>query len=152
MIESMREYDRLMALDEALDYLQISRRTIFRLIKNHELPAVRIGKVLRFRLDDLERFVSERLTTKGMLATKPFIFRSPVLNKYKKSPLKYYVHDEAFCGKVGNKEAKDKFAEVFYNKIRLADGEEAIVIQPAELKNIPPKELAHWYRFKIASI
>ena len=40
--------------DEVLDYLRINARTVYRLIRSGELPAVRIGRQWRIRRDDLD--------------------------------------------------------------------------------------------------
>ncbi len=40
-------------------YLDVSERTVDRLVESRALPAFRIGGHRRFRLDDLERFVAE---------------------------------------------------------------------------------------------
>jgi excisionase family DNA binding protein len=40
--------------------MRVSNMTVYRLIKNGELPAVRVGKNYRLRETDLERFLEER--------------------------------------------------------------------------------------------
>ena len=52
----MSEY-RLMNVYEVARYLGVSTRTVFRLVSRGELEAVRVGKLLRFRPEDVERFV-----------------------------------------------------------------------------------------------
>ncbi len=43
--------------DEVLEYLRINARTVYRLIRNGELPAVRIGRQWRIRRDDLDQWL-----------------------------------------------------------------------------------------------
>jgi excisionase family DNA binding protein len=48
--------------DEVLGYLKVTPRTIYRLIKAGELPAVRVGRQWRFRRTDLDAWLdSQRL-------------------------------------------------------------------------------------------
>jgi len=162
---------RLWTIEEAVEYLHVSRRTIFNLIKRYELPAVKIGKSLSFRLKDLEIFITKRLTIQGLYGTKPIIFKKQVLDKYFKSPDIYYVHDEGFSGKVGNRRAlinrsipltaktklgrriiRESFAEVFYNKVKVKGNKEVILISAREMEKIPSEERLHWNRFILKSI
>lgn len=43
--------------DEVLGYLRVNARTVYRLIRCGELPAVRIGRQWRIRRDDLDRWL-----------------------------------------------------------------------------------------------
>jgi excisionase family DNA binding protein len=43
--------------DEVLEYLRINARTVYRLIRNGEIPAVRIGRQWRIRRNDLDRWL-----------------------------------------------------------------------------------------------
>lgn len=45
--------------------LRVSTMTVYRLIKAEELPATRVGKSLRLRADDVERFLQGRYTEAG---------------------------------------------------------------------------------------
>jgi excisionase family DNA binding protein len=145
---------KLLTLKEVMTYLKVSRRTAFRLIKQYKLPALKIGGLLRFRQDDLEGYILNHLTIKGLVATRPFLFRKSVLDKYRDNPQEYYLHDEVFFGKVGNSKdwhQSSSFTSVFYNKIKLQNEEEIIVVNPLEVKKIPPVELAHWNKFALHS-
>lgn len=46
--------------EEVLGYLKTTQRTIYRLIRSGELPAVRIGRQWRFRRTDLEAWVERQ--------------------------------------------------------------------------------------------
>ena len=50
----------LLTTEEVLAYLKITPRTIYRLIRNGELPAVRIGRQWRFRRRDLDAWVERQ--------------------------------------------------------------------------------------------
>lgn len=52
--------DRLMTIDEVADFLQISRNTIYRWNSmGTSIPHFKIGKHLRFRRSDVEKFLEE---------------------------------------------------------------------------------------------
>ena len=46
--------------EEVLAYLNVTPRTIYRLIRTGELPAIRIGRQWRFRRSDLDAFVDRQ--------------------------------------------------------------------------------------------
>jgi excisionase family DNA binding protein len=46
--------------DEVLGYLKVTPRTIYRLIRCGELPAVRIGRQWRFRRSDLDEWLDRQ--------------------------------------------------------------------------------------------
>ena len=46
--------------EEVLAYLKVTPRTIYRLIRSGELPAVRIGRQWRFRRTDLDEWVERQ--------------------------------------------------------------------------------------------
>jgi excisionase family DNA binding protein len=48
--------------EEVLDCLKVNPRTIYRLIKTGELPAVRIGRQWRFRRADLDEWIERQQT------------------------------------------------------------------------------------------
>jgi excisionase family DNA binding protein len=54
--------------EEVLAYLKVTPRTIYRLIRTGELPAVRIGRQWRFRRDDLDAWL-DRQATHTVVAT-----------------------------------------------------------------------------------
>ena len=54
------ELQAFLTTEEVLGYLKTTPRTIYRLIRNGELPAVRIGRQWRFRRTDLDRWVERQ--------------------------------------------------------------------------------------------
>jgi excisionase family DNA binding protein len=48
--------------EDVLDCLNVTPRTIYRLIKTGELPAVRIGRQWRFRRADLDDWIDRQRT------------------------------------------------------------------------------------------
>ena len=47
----------LLTTEEVIDYLRVNARTVYRLIRSGDLPAVRIGHQWRIRRKDLERWL-----------------------------------------------------------------------------------------------
>lgn len=46
--------------EEVLAYLRITPRTVYRLIRSGELPAMRIGRQWRFRRSDLDAWIERQ--------------------------------------------------------------------------------------------
>lgn len=46
--------------EEVLGYLNVNPRTIYRLIRSGELPAIRIGRQWRFRRSDLSDWIERQ--------------------------------------------------------------------------------------------
>jgi excisionase family DNA binding protein len=46
--------EQLLTAEQATEYLQISRRTLFRLIKNEKIRALKVGNAYRFKKDELD--------------------------------------------------------------------------------------------------
>lgn len=53
-IKPPTELAAFLTTDDVLGYLKVNARTIYRLIRTGELPAVRIGRQWRFRRTDLD--------------------------------------------------------------------------------------------------
>lgn len=52
-IHAQSAYPPLMTVDQAAEYLQISRRQVYNLVARGELPIVRVGQRVRFEPDAL---------------------------------------------------------------------------------------------------
>jgi excisionase family DNA binding protein len=50
---------------EVAALLRVSTMTVYRLIKNGQLPAVRVGKSYRVREDDVDRYLAGTYTEAG---------------------------------------------------------------------------------------
>lgn len=51
--------NRMLTYDQAADLMQVSRRTVERWVKENKLPHFRIDRVVRIRLDDIERHIQK---------------------------------------------------------------------------------------------
>ena len=56
------QYAAFLTTEEVLGCLKVNPRTIYRLIKSGELPAVRIGRQWRFRQTDLDAWIDRQRT------------------------------------------------------------------------------------------
>ena len=65
--------DQFLTTEEVLDYLQINLRTIYRLLKARQIPAVRVGRQWRFRRADLDQWLAARAATGRDPLTRPRI-------------------------------------------------------------------------------
>jgi excisionase family DNA binding protein len=52
--------DRLLTVGEVAATMRVSNMTVYRLIKNGSLAAVRVGKNYRIRESEVDRYLSER--------------------------------------------------------------------------------------------
>ena len=52
--------DRLLTVGEVAATMRVSNMTVYRLIKNGDLPALRVGKNYRIRESDVDVFLSDR--------------------------------------------------------------------------------------------
>ncbi len=50
----------VLTVGEVADYLRVSRSTVFRLLKQKELPAFKVGRVWRFNVQQIDRWRAER--------------------------------------------------------------------------------------------
>jgi len=55
--------DRLWTTQEVAEYLRLSKKAVYNLVENKELPCSRILSRLRFNPRDIEMFVRSRRTT-----------------------------------------------------------------------------------------
>jgi excisionase family DNA binding protein len=58
----IHELEACLTTDEVLVYLKVTPRTIYRLIRTGELPALRVGRQWRFRRADLDAWLARQAT------------------------------------------------------------------------------------------
>jgi excisionase family DNA binding protein len=61
-MRSKADIEAFLTTEEVLSCLKVNSRTIYRLIKSGELPAVRIGRQWRFRRSDLDDWIERQRT------------------------------------------------------------------------------------------
>jgi len=57
-VDATERKGQLAKVDEAKDYLNVARSTVYKLFDSGELPYVKVGSCRRVRWSDLEAFVS----------------------------------------------------------------------------------------------
>lgn len=55
--------DEILTIEEVAKYLRVSERTVYDWAQKGEIPAGKIGTVWRFKKDEIEKWVNERLTS-----------------------------------------------------------------------------------------
>jgi excisionase family DNA binding protein len=68
--------DPFLTTEQVLDYLHVNLRTVYRLIKAGQIPAVRVGRQWRFRKRDIDRWLEARrggghADERGSVAERP---------------------------------------------------------------------------------
>lgn len=58
----MQATPRVLTVPEVADVLRVTTKTVYALIKRGELPSFRIGRAVRCRQEDVERFIDDRAT------------------------------------------------------------------------------------------
>ncbi len=53
----------ILTIEEVARYLRVSERTVYEWAQKGEIPAGKIGTVWRFKKDDIESWVDERLAS-----------------------------------------------------------------------------------------
>ncbi|MGF7108882.1 PTS sugar transporter subunit IIA [Treponema pedis] len=74
--------DEILTIEEVAKYLRVSDRTVYEWAQKGEIPAGKIGTVWRFKRDEIENWVDERLASSKKAAPKnrelkPEAFLSP---------------------------------------------------------------------------
>ena len=50
---------RLLKIDEAAEYLSTTKGRLYQLVHKSKIPHVKIGRSLRFDIEELEKFIKE---------------------------------------------------------------------------------------------
>ena len=59
-MDSEHDGIRLLTLEAAAEILQVSKRTVLRMIQNHEVPAFKVGGQWRIRESQFRRWVEHK--------------------------------------------------------------------------------------------
>ena len=59
-MDNNTSFDSLLTLKEAMEYLKLSRSTLYKLMEKGEIKGIKIGKVWRFRKEDIESFITRK--------------------------------------------------------------------------------------------
>lgn len=138
---------------EVCKYLNISRKTFFRLLKVGRISGVRVGRQWRFRKADLDRYLLG-----GYQHDHPRLFKKEVLEKYKINSDKYNLRMEQGFGwlaesgiqlppEMPGRESKTLFFHIL--KLPEVNVEVIVVMQYALIHQLPQAELEHWLKYEI---
>jgi excisionase family DNA binding protein len=64
-IENIKSGHAFLTTEEVLSYLRVTPRTIYRLIRCGELPAVRFGRQWQFRRSDLDQWLDQQVLVRN---------------------------------------------------------------------------------------
>jgi excisionase family DNA binding protein len=59
------EKDVLLTKKEVLEYLKISNRTLYLLMKNHAFPYIKLSRKVLFRRSEIDAFLESKTVKKG---------------------------------------------------------------------------------------
>lgn len=59
-MDNNTSFDSLLTLKEAMEYLKLSRSTFYKLMEKGKIKGIKIGKVWRFRKEDIESFITRK--------------------------------------------------------------------------------------------
>ena len=54
----------LLKIEEAAEFLNMGMSTVYKLVSTKELPSFRIGRTIRIRREDLEKFITDHMVTR----------------------------------------------------------------------------------------
>jgi excisionase family DNA binding protein len=61
--------NKILTVSELAEHLNVHRITIYRLLKNGNLPGFKIGRVWRFELDEITAWMASGKSARGTIAT-----------------------------------------------------------------------------------
>jgi excisionase family DNA binding protein len=56
----MKEEQAIMTVQDVMDFLQLSRATVYRLVDQGAFPSYKIGRGLRFKREDIEEYFEQQ--------------------------------------------------------------------------------------------
>lgn len=166
---------KLLSLKEVAERLNVSVFTAQRLIRRGQIPAAKIGNQWRIEEDALELYIKTRASGIGDVTVSQLYFRPEVLYQFY-NDLRYYVQEEGSRGRVGLKvdrrmfhaykstkylldkdkqqQSLDKpppelFTELYFWKVKLKNGQTAIMVQPRDFYRIPESVQNKWLPYAI---
>ena len=163
----------LFSVKEVSNYLQLSIRHIYHLLKTGVLSAERMGGQWRFRPEEIQKYLNTKLTHYGITAVKEHhFFRPEVMDKYRQDPVTYYIDEDAYQGWVGSKadhryvqklleKSTDRKVYVFhevqyynihYFRVVTPECQSALAVNHKAYQNLPTEEYVHWSGFLIKEI
>lgn len=134
--------NRLISVEEVAKYLGISKRTVYRLHEAGQLPAYRIGRLLRFKEGEIEEYLENQ-----RVITPRYLFRSEVLIKYYQDPDHYQIITRGSNGWL-----RIRGAGVIKYQKRKTEGRSVILVTPRNFDRLSQEQQKEWMKFKMMEI
>ncbi len=61
----MDREDKLLNLQELAEYLNVTKRTVYRLLDGSDLPSFRVGSHLRFKREEIDDWLDQHRENRG---------------------------------------------------------------------------------------
>lgn len=61
----MKQEDKLLNLQELAEYLNVTKRTVYRLLDGSDLPSFRVGSHLRFKREEIDEWLDQHRENRG---------------------------------------------------------------------------------------
>ncbi|MEK7309626.1 MAG: helix-turn-helix domain-containing protein [Planctomycetota bacterium] len=157
---------KLLTIKEVAEYLAVSIDTVRRLIHKGQLPASKVGGQWRIDKDTLELYLKKKASFVGDVAIHQLYFKEAVLGIYYDKLDIYYIQMSGTHGRLGKKKDRyekqvkisymgkeplppDKFPEINFWKVKLRNGDFAVMVEPKAFYKMPDEEQAKWMPYSI---
>ena len=126
----------LMTLEELAQYLRFTKKTIYGLLKQGNIPAIRIGRKWRFEKDIIDNWLHQNM--KGVKTRILVIDDEDIIRSLFETTLKEYGHIvvTASTGAEGIQYVKQRDFDLVFLDLKLPDMDGAEVFR--EIKNVRP--------------
>jgi excisionase family DNA binding protein len=126
----------LMTLPELAQYLRFTRKTVYRLLKEGQIPAIRIGRKWRFDKDSIDEWLHRN--NKNAKSSILVIDDEDVIRSLFKATLEEEGHEvvTASTGAEGIQYVKERDFDLVFLDLKLPDMEGAEVLR--EIKSVRP--------------
>lgn len=111
----------LMTLEEIADYLRVTEKTIYRLLKQGNIPAMRVGRVWRFDREKIDTWL--RQSSVGASIRVLIIDDEPIIHELMKETLEEFGHkvSSALTGELGLEMVKKAEFDMIFLDLKLPD-------------------------------
>jgi excisionase family DNA binding protein len=69
-VQSVEKQSEVLTVNEVASFLRVNPKTVYGLAKKGLLPSFRVGRVMRWRRSDVNRFMSQPISSAAATATE----------------------------------------------------------------------------------